>query len=246
MFSATKHKVSGYRVSGLTNMVIDSLVVSRLDGRELESSLRTNECPSYLTPTFTVQNRPADRTFFSLHPASSVAEFVLRSEKVFLLKVKANLQFFAIFLKSEMCKVLVLPILFLTAVFAEDLVHNPIQYHSQTPRGSYNYGYDTGLYGSHSFHQENRNANGQVRGRYGYTDPDGNLRLTYYTAGPQGFNVIKDTPAPASAPVPVPVYRTHSDVTHHDDRPVIEVSSHSRPVSAPCKYRDPPCTQKSK
>lgn len=134
-------------------------------------------------------------------------------------------------------------LLLLGSCIADDYVHNPIQYHSQTPKGSYNYGYDTGLFGSHSFHQENKDKNGQVRGRYGYTDPDGNLRLTYYTAGPQGFNVIKDTPAPNPAPV---VHDTHSGVTHLDDGPAVHVSSHSRPVPAPCKYRDPPCTQKSK
>lgn len=132
---------------------------------------------------------------------------------------------------------LVLPVIIVIAVRAEDYVHNPIQYHSQSPKGStYNYGYDTGLYGSHSFHQEKKDKNGQVRGRYGYTDPDGNLRLTYYTAGPQGFNVVKDAPDPQPDV-------THSGVTYHDNGPVVHVSSLSRPVPAPCRYRDPPCTQ---
>lgn len=140
-----------------------------------------------------------------------------------------------------------LPILFLSLIIVvncEDYVHNPIQYHRQNPRsGSYNYGYDTGLFGSHSFHQENRDANnGQVRGRYGYTDPDGKLRLTYYTAGPQGFNVYPDGSSTSSASRPTstaPVYRTthHHEEPHHNDVPVSHLS---RPVS-PCKSNKPPC-----
>lgn len=72
-------------------------------------------------------------------------------------------------------------------VKCEDYLHSPIQYHSQTNHGAYNFGYDTGLYGAHQFHQENKDENGEVRGRYGYTDPEGNLRLVYYTAGVNGF-----------------------------------------------------------
>lgn len=72
-------------------------------------------------------------------------------------------------------------------IAAEDYVHNPIQYHSQSQKGTYNWGYDTGLYGAHQFHQENRDERGTVRGRYGYTDPDGKLRLTYYTSGANGY-----------------------------------------------------------
>lgn len=139
-------------------------------------------------------------------------------------------------------------------VYCEDFVHNPIQYHRQNPRsGSYNYGYDTGLFGSHSFHMENKDASsGQVRGRYGYTDPDGKLRLTYYTAGPQGFNVVPDTSKPTSA---APSYRTDSHTTttvveaplvRVDHHPVplpvhdVPVSHLSRPIS-PCTINKPPC-----
>lgn len=78
---------------------------------------------------------------------------------------------------------------------AADYVHNPIQYHSQKESGAYNYGYDTGLFGSHQFHQERKDAQGDVRGRYGYTDPDGKLRLVYYTAGRDGYNIVKDVDA---------------------------------------------------
>ena len=139
---------------------------------------------------------------------------------------------------------LVILIVSLTSVRAEDYVHNPIQYHSQNPRGAYNYGYDTGLYGSHQFHQENKDNQGIVRGRYGYTDPDGNLRLTYYTAGPNGFNVIKDeaaAPQPRHAesvavtvPVPLPSTPAH----HHHQPPSAPLV-----VTAPCRYRNPPCHQ---
>ena len=83
--------------------------------------------------------------------------------------------------------------LVVTAVHGADYVHNPIHYHSQADSGAYNYGYDTGLFGAHQFHQETKNADGTVNGRYGYTDPDGKLRLVYYIAGPGiGYNVVKD------------------------------------------------------
>ncbi|XP_076318750.1 uncharacterized protein LOC143229826 [Tachypleus tridentatus] len=79
-----------------------------------------------------------------------------------------------------------------TAVLAVDYVHHPIQYHSQTDRGTYNFGYDTGLFGAHSFRQEYREENGIVRGRYGYTDPYGKLRVVYYEAGPLGYKAWGD------------------------------------------------------
>jgi len=100
---------------------------------------------------------------------------------------------------------------------------------------------------------ENKDASsGQVRGRYGYTDPDGKLRLTYYTAGPQGFNVVPDTSKPTSA---APSYRTDSHTTttvveaplvRVDHHPVplpvhdVPVSHLSRPIS-PCTINKPPC-----
>lgn len=153
--------------------------------------------------------------------------------------------------------ILLVSSLFVLQVSSEDYVHNPIQYHRQNPRsGSYNYGYDTGLFGSHSFHQENRDANsGQVRGRYGYTDPDGKLRLTHYTAGPQGFNVIPDTESTSSISKPtsvVPSYhrtevRTveHHEPAHHDSGHghhvnEVPVAHHSRPTH-PCKGNKLPC-----
>jgi hypothetical protein len=136
-------------------------------------------------------------------------------------------------------------------VSCEDFVHNPIQYHRQNPRsGSYNYGYDTGLFGSHSFHQENRDArSGQVRGRYGYTDPEGNLRLTHYTAGPQGFNIIQDGSSgstTANRPTSsAPSYRTesvhhqppHTEVHHVNEIPV----NHNTRTVLACTSNKPPC-----
>ncbi|XP_054153432.1 uncharacterized protein LOC128952119 [Oppia nitens] len=84
-------------------------------------------------------------------------------------------------------------VLLMYSVGAEDYIHQPVHYHSQTDSGTYNYGYDTGLFGAHQFHQENKDVNGDVRGRYGYTDPNGKLRLVYYKSGPKGFEIISDT-----------------------------------------------------
>ena len=76
---------------------------------------------------------------------------------------------------------------------SDNYIHSPIQYHSQNNHGGYNYGYDTGLFGSHQFHQEHKDINGLVKGRYGYTDPNGKLRVVYYKSGPNGFQIISDT-----------------------------------------------------
>jgi hypothetical protein len=91
--------------------------------------------------------------------------------------------------------IIIATILLKSLVSAEDYVHSPIQYQSQTDSGTYNFGYDTGLFGSHQFHQEYKDDSGQVRGRYGYTDPFGKLRLVHYTSGPQGYEVVSDTEA---------------------------------------------------
>jgi hypothetical protein len=91
--------------------------------------------------------------------------------------------------------IIIATILLKSLVTAEDYVHSPIQYQSQTDSGTYNFGYDTGLFGSHQFHQEYKDDSGQVRGRYGYTDPFGKLRLVHYTSGPQGYEVVSDTEA---------------------------------------------------
>ncbi|XP_022248219.1 uncharacterized protein LOC111087096 [Limulus polyphemus] len=72
---------------------------------------------------------------------------------------------------------------------AVDYVHHPIQYQSKTDQNTYNFGYDTGLLGAHSFHHEHRDDNGIVRGRYGYTGPEGKLKVVEYEAGPAGYRV---------------------------------------------------------
>ncbi|XP_074599454.1 uncharacterized protein LOC141853854 [Brevipalpus obovatus] len=78
--------------------------------------------------------------------------------------------------------------------------HDPIHYETRTGRGAYNFGYDTGLSGSHQFHQESRDESGRVRGRYGYTDPTGKLRLVHYSSGSDGYNAWGDVPGPAPNP----------------------------------------------
>ncbi|XP_076315694.1 adult-specific rigid cuticular protein 11.9-like isoform X1 [Tachypleus tridentatus] len=89
---------------------------------------------------------------------------------------------------SRGCLYILLLELFIFAnVRAVNYVRYPIQYHSQTDRGTYNFGYDTGSFGAHSFHHEERDDNGIVRGRYGYTDPYGKLRIVQYEAGPFGY-----------------------------------------------------------
>ena len=138
---------------------------------------------------------------------------------------------------------LLLVVAFFHSISADDLVHNPIQYHSQTPRGSYNYGYDTGLYGSHQFHQENKDNHGVVRGRYGYTDPDGKLRLTYYTAGPGGYNVIKDTTPADRTPVEtvaVTAPVVHAPAVHATPphvSPLLHPRSHHAPLVVTCSVQ---------
>lgn len=120
-----------------------------------------------------------------------------------------------------------------SSVYSADLVDHSIQYQRFNPsHGSYNYGYDTGLSGSHSFHQENKDpVTGTVRGRFGYTDPNGHLRLTNYEAGPNGYNVISSAQVTHAKPL-VPV----ASGPHHSD--YVAVSPHSQGVPAKCA-KDP-------
>ncbi|XP_076365413.1 uncharacterized protein LOC143254322 isoform X1 [Tachypleus tridentatus] len=91
---------------------------------------------------------------------------------------------------------------------AVDYVHHPIQYESKTNQNTYNFGYDTGLLGAHSFRYEHKDDNGIVRGRYGYTGPDGKLRVVEYEAGPGGYRITGGyNPDEDLAPKP------HSDLT---------------------------------
>ncbi|XP_013794683.1 cuticle protein 6-like [Limulus polyphemus] len=56
--------------------------------------------------------------------------------------------------------------------------------------GTYKYGYDTGSGPGQSFKQEERAENGTVRGRWGYIDPYGNLRVTEYLADATGYHIL--------------------------------------------------------
>lgn len=89
-------------------------------------------------------------------------------------------------------------------VACDDFDDNPIQYHSQSEKGSYKFGYDTGASGAHQFHQESKDESGVVRGKYGYTDPEGKLRLVYYSSGSNGYQAWgPDIPQPVSPPASV-------------------------------------------
>jgi len=87
----------------------------------------------------------------------------------------------------------------LSAASAIDYTHDNIQYQSlATQNGAYNFGYDTGVFGAHSFHQQWRDDEGEVRGRYGYTDPNGDLRITHYKAGRNGYQILSDKVEPGN------------------------------------------------
>ncbi|OQR70735.1 hypothetical protein BIW11_11434 [Tropilaelaps mercedesae] len=74
---------------------------------------------------------------------------------------------------------------------AIDYTHDQIQYQSlATKSGAYNFGYDTGVFGAHSFHRQWRDEAGEVRGQFGYTDPNGDLRTTHYKAGKDGYQIL--------------------------------------------------------
>ncbi|XP_035212730.1 uncharacterized protein LOC118186709 [Stegodyphus dumicola] len=79
---------------------------------------------------------------------------------------------------------------------SEQIDHRDFQYNSlvDSRTGRYNFAYDTGNDNdiAHSLHMEYRDANGIVRGRYGYTDPRGKLRVVEYEAGPDGFKARGD------------------------------------------------------
>ncbi|GIY28807.1 uncharacterized protein CDAR_529691 [Caerostris darwini] len=82
---------------------------------------------------------------------------------------------------------LVLP----SVLLQEQTEHREFQYNSvvDPSTGRYNFAYDTGHDNeiAHSLHMQYQDADGIVRGRYGYTDPRGKLRMVEYEAGPNGF-----------------------------------------------------------
>ncbi|KAK8761607.1 hypothetical protein V5799_027129 [Amblyomma americanum] len=58
-------------------------------------------------------------------------------------------------------------------------------------QGSYKFGYDTGEGAQQqNFRQEERTSDGTVRGRYGFTDANGYLRVIEYVADETGYHVI--------------------------------------------------------
>ncbi|KAF8796564.1 hypothetical protein HNY73_000924 [Argiope bruennichi] len=111
------------------------------------------------------------------------------------------------------CLLLALP----SAYLQEHAEHREFQYNSvvDPSTGRYNFAYDTGNDNdiAHSLHMQYQDANGIVRGRYGYTDPRGKLRMVEYEAGPNGFIAKGDVgpdqfphdqaPAPGSDSQPV-------------------------------------------
>ncbi|XP_069701786.1 cuticle protein 6-like [Periplaneta americana] len=79
--------------------------------------------------------------------------------------------------------------------------------------GSYHFGYDTGLMKYQSFREEIRDADGHVRGKFGFIDPQGVLRITEYVADTLGYRtrqtthylVKKEKPLPIIGPIPSPL-----------------------------------------
>jgi len=64
------------------------------------------------------------------------------------------------------------------------------QIHGQEGPHSYRFGHDTGLGYNRQFRYEERDNYGQVKGRYGYYDQEGQLRIVNYSADPvTGYHV---------------------------------------------------------
>ncbi|GFT94223.1 uncharacterized protein NPIL_274831 [Nephila pilipes] len=111
-----------------------------------------------------------------------------------------------------------------SAFLQEHAEHREFQYNSvvDPSTGRYNFAYDTGHDNeiAHSLHMQYQDANGVVRGRYGYTDPRGKLRMVEYEAGPNGF-VARGDVGPDQFP--------------HDQTPVVG-SGNQQPVMS--SYND--------
>ncbi|XP_076373795.1 uncharacterized protein LOC143258548 [Tachypleus tridentatus] len=69
--------------------------------------------------------------------------------------------------------------------------------------GTYKYGYDTGSGPNQSFRQEERAENGTVRGRWGYVDSYGMLRVTEYLADATGYHILRQRIIKPEFEVPV-------------------------------------------
>ncbi|KAF0294153.1 Endocuticle structural glycoprotein SgAbd-9 [Amphibalanus amphitrite] len=98
--------------------------------------------------------------------------------------------------------------------------------------GSYTYGYEAA---DGSFKLETRKANGEVFGKYGYIDAQGELITIEYGANQHGFQPSGKgiTVAP-----PTLVDESSKDYDYIDEEPVVPVRSQSRPA-APAPARAP-------
>ncbi|XP_015904189.1 uncharacterized protein [Parasteatoda tepidariorum] len=121
----------------------------------------------------------------------------------------------------RMIGILLVSSLFHTIYAQEQAEHRNFQYQSAIDplTGRYNFAYDTGNDNNiaHSMHMQYQDADGMVRGRYGYTDPRGKLRMVEYEAGPDGFIARGDVGV---------------DMALHDNTPVVSSES---PISS---YRE--------
>jgi len=64
----------------------------------------------------------------------------------------------------------------------------------EVPSNPYQFSYSTGQQGpAQIFREEQRSPDGTVVGKYGYVDPNGQLRVIEYRAGPNGFQASGDT-----------------------------------------------------
>ncbi|XP_022705717.1 probable ATP-dependent RNA helicase ddx17 isoform X2 [Varroa jacobsoni] len=94
------------------------------------------------------------------------------------------------------------------------VVHPPASVHyvsiGEKLEGDYKFGYETGKgsNGDESFRTETRDADGTVRGSYGYVDPRGKQITVHYEAGREGFKILSEDEVkggakrtPAAAPV---------------------------------------------
>ncbi|XP_018495730.1 altered inheritance of mitochondria protein 3 [Galendromus occidentalis] len=75
----------------------------------------------------------------------------------------------------------------------------PVHYVSigQKLEGDYKFGYETGKgsNGDESFRSETRDADGTVRGSYGYVDSNGKQITVHYEAGREGFKILSEDEA---------------------------------------------------
>ncbi|GIX81081.1 uncharacterized protein CEXT_598341 [Caerostris extrusa] len=69
--------------------------------------------------------------------------------------------------------------------------HGPTTTSELRGPGTYKFGYDTGPGPNQSFRQGREGPEGEVKGRYGYVEPSGALRVVEYKADASGFHILK-------------------------------------------------------